>query len=77
MTRAELAALVEACSADGYYPPGAMTACCRTWAGVDRDAEAYAYEHEDGTVERCPVVRCLGCGRELTGDGDWLAEEAP
>jgi len=51
------------------------TACCKAPAVLDARAPAYPYEHEDGTLESCPVLRCRACGRELVGDPDFCDED--
>jgi hypothetical protein len=52
-----------------------VTACCGAGWFIDRAAEGYAYEHENGTIEWCPVLRCMHCGREIGGDADLIEVE--
>jgi hypothetical protein len=52
-----------------------VTACCQAPCNIDENAPLYDYEHEDGTVEACPVLRCARCGREIGGDADLVEVE--
>jgi hypothetical protein len=52
--------------------PAIVTACCFAPWFVDPSAAPYDYEHEDGSIEACPVLRCASCGREIGGDRELL-----